>query len=152
MFLRHSHLWVRCRLITQNPRWKTQYNITQQEMLSVRWRIESWRIASLIYRTETQTEQVVKVIWHKTASPLQTDGSIVFARWRQCAFPYGHNCRHLANMIELVLPSVNPSQQSKWQINPFSRSCTAHGRKSIYLQWAVLPKKLPLATADLDLI
>jgi len=30
-------------------------------------------------------QQVVKVIWHKTASPPQTDGSIVFAKWRQCA-------------------------------------------------------------------
>jgi len=33
---------------------------------------------------------VVKVIWHKTASPSQTDGSIVFARWRQCAHMGGH--------------------------------------------------------------
>ena len=35
-------------------------------------------------------EQVVKVIWHKAASPRQTDGSIVFARWRQCALPWQH--------------------------------------------------------------
>jgi len=34
---------------------------------------------------------VVKVILHKTASPPQTDGSTVFTRWRQCAFPCGHN-------------------------------------------------------------
>jgi len=27
------------------------------------------------------TKQVVKVIWHKTASPPQTNGSMVFARW-----------------------------------------------------------------------
>jgi len=33
---------------------------------------------------------VVKVIWHKTASPPQTHGSIVFARWRQCAHRGGH--------------------------------------------------------------
>jgi len=38
---------------------------------------------------------VVKVIWHKVASPPQTDGSIVFAMWRQWAlrqwaFPWGH--------------------------------------------------------------
>jgi len=31
--------------------------------------------------------QVVKVIWHKVTSPPQTDGSIVFARCRQCALP-----------------------------------------------------------------
>jgi len=33
---------------------------------------------------------VVKVIWHKAASPPQTDASVVFARWRQCALPRGH--------------------------------------------------------------
>jgi len=66
---------------------------------------------------------------------------MVFARWRQCAFPFGYIWRH----IELVLPSVSPSLQSKRQIDPFSRSCTADGRKSIYLQWAVLPPTLPLA-------
>ena len=33
---------------------------------------------------------MVKVIWHKTASPPQTGGSIVFARWRQCAHMGGH--------------------------------------------------------------
>jgi len=31
--------------------------------------------------------QVVKGIWHKAASPRHMDGSVVFARWRQCA-PY----------------------------------------------------------------
>jgi len=35
-------------------------------------------------------EQVVKVIRQKTALPPQTDGSIVFARWRECALPYEH--------------------------------------------------------------
>jgi len=30
---------------------------------------------------------VVKVIWHKDASPPHTDGSVVFASWRQCAPP-----------------------------------------------------------------
>ena len=28
---------------------------------------------------------VIKVIWHKAASPPHTNGSVVFARWRQCA-------------------------------------------------------------------
>ena len=32
-----------------------------------------------------KTQQVVKVIWHKAASPQRTDGSVVFARWHQCA-------------------------------------------------------------------
>ena len=33
---------------------------------------------------------MVKVIRHKTALPQQTDGSVVFARWHQCALPCGH--------------------------------------------------------------
>jgi len=40
--------------------------------------------------------------------------------------------RHLANTIELVLPSANPIPQPKRQIDRFSRSGTAHGRKSLY--------------------
>jgi len=32
-------------------------------------------------------KQMVKVIWHKAASPPHMDGSIVFARWRQYAPP-----------------------------------------------------------------
>jgi len=40
--------------------------------------------------TNTLVKQVVKVICHKTASPPQTDGSIVFARWRQCELMKGH--------------------------------------------------------------
>jgi len=51
---------------------------------------------------------VVKVIWHKTTSPPQTDGSIM-AHWR-----------HLANMIELVLPTAHPSQQPKREIDWFN--------------------------------
>jgi len=40
--------------------------------------------------------------------------------------------RHLVNTIELLLPSANPSPQSKWQLDRFSRSWTAHDRKSVY--------------------
>ena len=40
--------------------------------------------------------------------------------------------RHLANTIELVLPSAHPSTQPKWQIDRFSCFCPAHGRKSLY--------------------
>jgi len=31
-----------------------------------------------------RNRQLVKVIWRKTASPPHTDGSALFARWRQC--------------------------------------------------------------------
>ena len=36
------------------------------------------------------SKQVVKVIWHKAASSLQTDDSIVFTRLCQCALMGGH--------------------------------------------------------------
>ena len=35
--------------------------------------------------TATTSSQVVKVIWHKAASPPHMDGSVVFLTWRQCA-------------------------------------------------------------------
>jgi len=43
---------------------------------------------------------------------------------------------------EFVLPSAHPSPQSKRQIDQFSRSRTAHGRKSLYLQCALLSPKI----------
>ena len=47
--------------------------------------------------------------------------------------PHGRaHWRHLANTIELVLPSAHPSPQSKRQIDRFSRFCTAQGRKSLH--------------------
>ena len=65
------------------------------------------------------------------------DGSMVLrAQWR-----------HLANKIELVLPSAYPSP-SKGQIDRFSRSYTAYGRKSLHLLF--FPLKLPLPMRDLD--
>jgi len=71
-------------------------------------------------------------------------GSVVFARWRQCA-TWAH-WRHPANMIELVhpsahqspqptqllLPSAHPSAQPKRQIKRLSSFCTAHSRKFLY--------------------
>jgi len=35
--------------------------------------------------SEYKLDQVVKVIWHKPASPPHMDGSVVFARWQQYA-------------------------------------------------------------------
>jgi len=35
-------------------------------------------------------KHVVKVIWHEAASLQQTDGSIIFPRWRQWSVPWGH--------------------------------------------------------------
>jgi len=42
------------------------------------------------------------------------------------------NWRHLANTIELVHPSAHSSSQPIWQMDQFSRFCTAYGRKCLY--------------------
>jgi len=48
------------------------------------------------------------------------------------------------NTIELVLPSAHLSPQSKRQIDHFKPFLHTHGRKSLYLQWALLfPKIAP---------
>jgi len=60
----------------------------------------------------------VKVIWHQTASPPQTDGSIVFARWRQCGLP----CHHIGAIWRIRVnscflrpgPSESTNQKGKW--------------------------------------
>jgi len=52
---------------------------------------------------------------------------------------------HLANTIELVLLCAHPSLQPKWQIDRFSRFCTAHGRKSLYFTMGYpFPQNSPL--------
>jgi len=59
--------------------------------------------------------------------------------------PIWANWRHMANTIELVLPSVHPSPQPKWQVDQLSRFCTAHGRKSLYITMsAPFPKNCSL--------
>jgi len=62
------------------------------------------------------------------------DSMVLRAHWRQ-----------LANTMELMLPAAHLSPQSKWQIDWFSCSCTAHGRKSLYLRSSSLlsPKIAP---------
>jgi len=57
-------------------------------------------------------QQAVRVIWHKAASLLQTDGSVVFARLRQCALPW----RHIGTtwQIRLNLCFLRPT----WVHNP----------------------------------
>jgi len=52
--------------------------------------------------------------------------------------------RHLANMIELVLPLACPSTQPKRQIDQFRCFCTAHSRKSLYFTMgAPFPQNCP---------
>jgi len=85
-------------------------------------------------------KQVVKVIWHKPASPPQTYGSIVFARWCPPMRAYWH---HLANTTELVVPLVHPestTKTGKWISWAISAQLMA---KSPYtLWWAPLSPKI----------
>jgi len=91
-----------------------------------------------------------KVIWHKNALPPQTDGSIVFARWHQCAFP----CSHIGTTwwTRLNLRFLRPTRvhSPNGKSIGFGRSCTAHSRKFLYLHWAILSPKLPCQWGYLD--
>ena len=45
----------------------------------------AYDLSECVINSQKQTKQVVKVIWHKAASPPHMDSSVVFFRWRQCA-------------------------------------------------------------------
>jgi len=62
----------------------------------------------MLYQTY-HSQQLVKVVWHKGASPPHMDGSLVFDRLRQCA-PYLY-----------VLPWAHPSPQPKRHLDRFNR-------------------------------
>ena len=70
---------------------------------------------------------MVKVIWQKTTSLPQTDSSIVFARWRQCAH-IGATWRIWLNLSSFSQPESTTQMANRW----FSCFCTALGRKSLY--------------------
>ena len=76
-----------------------------------------------------------------------------FNRIRQVApmcRPMWAHWRHLANTIEIMLPSAHLSPQPKWQIDRFNCFCTDHGRKSILYNGRPFPPKLPFLMSDLD--
>jgi len=76
---------------------------------------------------------VVKVIWHNATLAPQTDGSVVFARWRQCA-------SHLAQ---------STSQTAGQSVQPFLHS--SRQRVPILYNWPYLPPSiLLLRKRDLD--
>ena len=62
------------------------------------------------------------LVWHKFASRRHTDGSIEFAKLRQCA-----------SLSSIWFPGPPRStQRPKLHLDPFSRFCTTHGRGSLY--------------------
>jgi len=58
-------------------------------------------------------QQVVKVIWQEGPSPPYTDGSVVFARWRQCA-------PHL--VYDSLGPPESTTQTASRSVQPFLHS------------------------------
>ena len=38
-----------------------------------------------------------------------------------------------------MVPWIHPTQHPKWHLDRVSHLCTAHGRQSLYLQWAPFP-------------
>ena len=68
----------------------------------------------------------------KAASPLHMDGSVVFARWRQCA--------PASNTFPWTFPSPYP----KRHVDQFSHFCTAHSLRSLHFTAGPFPSKLPL--------
>jgi len=88
----------------------------------------------LIITSNSNKNKWSKQFDKKTASPLYMDGSIVFARWRQCAPHLTH-----ASM-------GHPGPYPKWHLNRFSDCCTAHSRESLYF---TMGRLFPLKIAHL---
>jgi len=99
---------------------------------------------------------MVKVIWHKTPSPPQTDSSIIFVRCRQCVLPRGHigtAWQIQVNGLNLCfLWPMHPIPQPKQQIDWFNRFCTAHDKKSLYFTMCdPFPKNCPFSRGSRSL-
>ena len=103
--------------------WPQYTNVTDRQdryegMLMIQHKAEkdtiSW-LNSEATNDYSTLKQVVRVIWHKTASVLVGWRKHRFSRIEQLApmyLPIWAHWRHLSNMIEPVLPSAHPSPQS----------------------------------------
>ena len=91
--------------------------------------------------------QVVKVIWHKTASPPQMDGSIVFARWHQMCAPMWAHWHHLPP--DCTCASFGPPESTTQTVNrsvlPFLAQLTAVCRR---VPWRHLANTIEIVYID----
>jgi len=74
---------------------------------------------------------MVKVIWHKAASPAHTDGSVVFIRWRHCA-PPSNTMSWFPGPTRLTIPKG-------MHLDRFSRFTGLIAGSPYTLQWIVPP-------------
>jgi len=88
-----------------------QYNKTtkqQQKERRQRWRQE-----------QREKQQVVSVIWQQAASPPHMDGSMIFARWRQCTLHLIHaSFGPPESKSRTASRSVQPLLHRSWQSVP----------------------------------
>jgi len=85
---------------------------------------------------------MVKVIWHKTMSLPQTDSSVTFARWYQCALPCGHIGTTWQIWLKLCFlwPTQVHNPNGKLISSAISAQLTAESPYT--LQWAPLSPKI----------
>jgi len=131
-----SHCVNHCWLLTQLLPSTSGYQQTSRNTLIM---------TTVCYTLRLHPEQqVVKVIWHKTTSPPHMDDSIVFARWRQCAFPcrnIGATWRIRLNLCFLWPTLFHLTQTANWSVQPFLHS--ARQKVSILYNGRPFPPKLP---------
>ena len=96
------------------------------------------------YKQRTTTAELFTETNCHLSTP-QKNGSIVFARWRQCAHIRGHIGAAWRMQFNLCF-----RPQPKRQINQFGRFCTSHGRKSLYFTMGTHSPKLIHLVWDLD--
>jgi len=93
-------------------------------------------------------EQVVKVIWHKTASLLQTDGSVIFARWRQRGH-IGATWLIRLNLCLLRPTRVHNPNGKYWSVQPYLHSLRQ--KVPILYNGRPFPKKLSLPIGESEM-
>ena len=84
-------------------------------------------------------KQVVKVIRHKATSPPQTDGSVVLARWRQCA---------------LSFVSFGPAESTSQTANRSVQPCLHSSRQNVPILYngRPFPKKIAIRPQSASLV
>ena len=122
--------------------------------IAVHWPLLVRNGVSFIFNDHFQsvrhrTDKMLKC-WRWNWCPCFSETLLQRLQWLRLriGISHGHrfHCQHF-NILSVLCP---PSPQSKLQVDRFGHSCTPHNRKSLHLQWALLPPKLPLPMGYLD--